>query len=276
MDYPTNTLRLDGSEFTDYSDDLFLLADLTEVPGAATVSLIAADPIPAADGNGSFIQLTFEILSGTPPGEVIDLNLSGIEFTDADGNPLSVSIENGMITVESPVKPGDVDGNDRITLVDALFTLQAALGKRDLSDTQFLAADVDESGRLTLVDALFILQAALGKRDLSAKAIAGATRGGQPVALTGSFEDSNNLEVSLVVGVTELAAGAMDVDFRYDPEKLKWVGFEGAASEGAVVDAFSEESGVVRLARLGTLSGGPGPLGRLTFERLQSKEPTSR
>ena len=72
------------------------------------------------------------------------------------------------------------------TLVDALFTLQASLGKRQLGPNPTLAADVNGDGRITLVDALFILQASLGKRELGAKPVVVAAAGdGQPVALQG-------------------------------------------------------------------------------------------
>ena len=61
---------------------------------------------------------------------------------------------------------GDVDENGKLSSNDALFALQAAAGKRTLSENARLAADADKNGKLSSNDALFILQAAAGKRTL--------------------------------------------------------------------------------------------------------------
>lgn len=65
-----------------------------------------------------------------------------------------------------PYKLGDVDENGKLTSNDALYALQAAGGKRTLSENAKLAADADKNGKLTSNDALYILQAAGGKRTL--------------------------------------------------------------------------------------------------------------
>jgi hypothetical protein len=54
--------------------------------------------------------------------------------------------------------PGDVNLDGDITTVDALFTLQAAVGKRELDEDQITAADIDGNGKITAYDALIILQ----------------------------------------------------------------------------------------------------------------------
>ena len=126
VSYPAEKLRLNEGFFTGYSDSLFQLADLNEAPGLATVGLVAADPIPAAMGEGSLIELTFEILGSASEGEVIDLTLSVLEFTDAEGNSLSVTIEHGSITVESPVTPGDGDGQEQPVSSDQIAHIDLA------------------------------------------------------------------------------------------------------------------------------------------------------
>lgn len=60
---------------------------------------------------------------------------------------------------------GDVDGDGRITLRDAMFILQAKANKRTLSGVSALCADTDKDGRITLRDAMFILQYKANKRD---------------------------------------------------------------------------------------------------------------
>ena len=61
---------------------------------------------------------------------------------------------------------GDVDKDKSLSGQDALWTLQASVGKRGLDADQLLAAEVDHEEGLSAQDALFILQASVGKRVL--------------------------------------------------------------------------------------------------------------
>lgn len=63
---------------------------------------------------------------------------------------------------------GDVNGDGKITAVDARWTLQAASGVRTLTADQQIAANVNGDDRITAVDARWILQAASGVRTLPA------------------------------------------------------------------------------------------------------------
>lgn len=53
---------------------------------------------------------------------------------------------------------GDVDGDGKVTITDALMTLQAAAGKIRLSGTPKVNADASRNGKLEASDALLILQ----------------------------------------------------------------------------------------------------------------------
>lgn len=53
---------------------------------------------------------------------------------------------------------GDVDGNEKIELPDAVMTLQYCVELLELDNKQLAAADVDKSGKVELPDALAILQ----------------------------------------------------------------------------------------------------------------------
>lgn len=55
---------------------------------------------------------------------------------------------------------GDVDGDNAVTVVDALMTLQAAADKIQLSDAAKVAADVDGKAGVSAADALMILKRA--------------------------------------------------------------------------------------------------------------------
>ncbi|MBR4282973.1 MAG: hypothetical protein IKT35_04585, partial [Clostridia bacterium] len=56
---------------------------------------------------------------------------------------------------------GECTGDETITAEDALYVLQASLGKVELTAEQLRACDVDGDGAITSVDALYILQYSL-------------------------------------------------------------------------------------------------------------------
>ena len=59
--------------------------------------------------------------------------------------------------------PGDVDGDGKVTSTDARLSLQAPVGKVELTEEQKEVADVDGDGKVTTTDARIILQEAVGK-----------------------------------------------------------------------------------------------------------------
>ena len=58
------------------------------------------------------------------------------------------------------------------------------------------------------------------------------------------------------------------MQLRFDPELLKWAGFEAAESvDPALIEVHAEQPGRLRLVRLGTTAGDAAELGRLLFQR---------
>lgn len=77
---------------------------------------------------------------------------------------LTVNYLNKTTTFNVTVrKKGDITGDNKVTAVDALQALQAASGRRTLTDIEKAAADVNGDGKATTVDALKILQFASGR-----------------------------------------------------------------------------------------------------------------
>ena len=71
-----------------------------------------------------------------------------------EDKPYSVTVQQG---VESNAK-GDVDGDNAITLRDALMMLRAIAGLDTLTEEQLLRADLNGDGALTITEALKVLQ----------------------------------------------------------------------------------------------------------------------
>ena len=88
------------------------------------------------------------------------------------GDSFSIVIETGADTISynvdffSLVNYGDINGDGKITTVDAKWVLQAVSGSRTLTPDQKAAADVNGDGNITTVDAKWILQAVSGSRTL--------------------------------------------------------------------------------------------------------------
>lgn len=64
-------------------------------------------------------------------------------------------------------KLGDVNGDNKLSATDALWTLEAVAHQRTLETNAGLAADANKDGKLSATDALFILEAVAQIRPLS-------------------------------------------------------------------------------------------------------------
>ena len=58
---------------------------------------------------------------------------------------------------------GDVDGDGKVTVTDALLILQNSVNKIEFTNEQISAADLDKDGNVTVTDALLALQISVGK-----------------------------------------------------------------------------------------------------------------
>ena len=74
------------------------------------------------------------------------------------------SLGNFVIAEQLPVE-GDVSGDGRVTVADALMVLQCCVGAIEFDERQTNSADVDLSGRVDTTDALMILQFTVKKID---------------------------------------------------------------------------------------------------------------
>ncbi len=145
-----------------------------------TVLLDALDAYEQLESKQALINNTVQLINAI--GEVTKDSLENIVAAEDSvenlkltyGNDVVNSIPNYQILLDSRakydslfiIKLGDVDQNGDITSYDALLALQAAVGKKELTESQKSAADIDKNGTVTTSDALKILQAAVGKIQL--------------------------------------------------------------------------------------------------------------
>lgn len=95
--------------------------------------------------------------------------LSGFINIENDGfyelTDILISSKETFESFKSIIK-GDVDLDGKVTVGDALLSLQHSVGKIQLDDLAFYAADVHDNGQVTPSDALTVLQIAIGKIEL--------------------------------------------------------------------------------------------------------------
>ena len=68
--------------------------------------------------------------------------------------------------VQLDVLLGDVNGDGKLSAIDARWALQYSAGNRELTETQIAAADANGDGKISAIDARWILQASAGNRVL--------------------------------------------------------------------------------------------------------------
>ena len=108
-------------------------------------------------GSGTAAEIRFEVKGR--PGNETPLNLSVSTINDASGKELDISIGIGRVTVvgEDGLMPGDVDGDGKVTALDALMALKMSV--KLIEENKILDMDADNS--VTSRDAVMIMQQAL-------------------------------------------------------------------------------------------------------------------
>jgi hypothetical protein len=137
--------------------------------GAATVRCTGIRATSDAVGDLMLAEITFEVEPDAPLSHQSPLALTVVTFADAQGYDIPHDTEDGSIRVGLV---GNVDCDQDVDAVDALFILQYVVGLRSVSNqcplpagTLYLpAADAQCDSDVDAVDALFVLQHVVGLR----------------------------------------------------------------------------------------------------------------
>lgn len=150
---------------------------------------------------GELMQLNFTVREDAPEGDTevtvaltdgLDSNLS-----DEDGNPVSVTITAGKITVTRGIL-GDVNGDGSVAIADVVLLNRSVLGKVTLTDTAKKLGDVNGDGNISIADVVKLNRYVLKKITVLA-APAGSH--------TDSVADFNAGSASISVGTVDGKTG---------------------------------------------------------------------
>ncbi len=111
--------------------------------------------------SGTVFTVKFKILkdSGTST-----LKVTSTENIDYNENKYTAAVTNGTVTVleDSDFALGDVNGDGKVSAVDARLILQSVAGIKTLTSDELERADISADGRVSAVDARRILQIVAG------------------------------------------------------------------------------------------------------------------
>lgn len=144
---------------TNRSASYVLYSDSTLISGNQYTLSVGA--IKADDGSSNITTPSVDRQPATPQTDesatpAIPAEVIAAPNTDSE-NP-----DDGPDTPAAPLY-GDLDENGAITATDALWVLQAVVGKRQLTNAQFINGNVNGDTAIGASDALLILQHVVGK-----------------------------------------------------------------------------------------------------------------
>ncbi|NLA05630.1 MAG: hypothetical protein GX881_07970 [Firmicutes bacterium] len=148
---------------------------ITGLPGEASTETPLELTGAVQPAEATFKNITWSILDDPEnTGAAID----GDTFTAASGGEVTVgaTVENGRghlgdytedftITILESTLCGDVNGDDRVDVMDAITVLRYIVGLDALNEAQMKAADVNDDDRVDVADAIVILRYIVGLVD---------------------------------------------------------------------------------------------------------------
>ncbi len=164
LDYDTSLFTYESLEIADSLKSKISLDSVYESPGSGRIkaSFIALEDITDV---GDFLKLKLKVKDGVPAGTTSNVEV-GIDQVgnkaetsmSGTGTTCAISITDTSGGEEQQPALGDVNADQKIDLVDAVYILQNYNQVREFTQAQETAADVTKDGNVNLVDALMIMK----------------------------------------------------------------------------------------------------------------------
>ncbi len=112
----TSTGEVTGMQFDLSYDQTQLIYQQASLGSLTSGFMVSANPVgdrlkvmifsvsntPIASGSGSVVQLQFKVAEGVQAGQTSTLGLSGVILSDAQGQPITATVNNGQFSVPQP------------------------------------------------------------------------------------------------------------------------------------------------------------------------------
>ena len=131
------------------------VADATINSGIEGLVIFAWEAIDAINTAETLLNIEFTTAEGAAACETkVEIDTVNEDFVFADENQKSIrnNISGGLITVIDVIY-GDIDGNEKVNVLDANLIRRYAARLASLEDNQLVAADVDGNGKVNVLDA---------------------------------------------------------------------------------------------------------------------------
>ena len=127
---------------------------------AEGIVLFVWEGLTSLTEGGSLLDLTFEVKQNASGTAVVEIPTESDQYDfvfarGADATDITVVSINGALDITSLIL-GDVDGNEKVNVMDANLIRRYAAWMIDLNGTQLLSADVNGDGKVNVIDANLI------------------------------------------------------------------------------------------------------------------------
>ncbi|MBN1888308.1 MAG: fibronectin type III domain-containing protein [Thermoflexales bacterium] len=286
LSYPANLLQPLWVTRTILTLDGYAFRAVSET-GRIRIDLLEQEGRPALYGNGTLFHVYFQVIgtAGFTGALQLDRARSEIFPVESPLTPLPLVHTDGSFQVRKNYIMGDLNGDSKVTAVDAELALAIAVGKLSPTKEQKAAGDVNGDGRINSADAALISRMARGMAALPAgQGRAQAVRG-RMIAFSmpsTSSEQGGTFKVPISLSDAEGVAGA-DMMLNYDPTVLEALGANlGSLTSGQnfVFETKLDVPGVVKLSlaqqqggtNQGLPAGSSGVLIEVEFRIKQSAQ----
>ena len=165
---PSLAVTSPSQDITTTLTSITISGTVTDAFSGATISITAGGQTytPAVALNGGFSQ-TISLPSLTPPS-TDQTNAIIVTATNQAGK--TATVQRNIITTATPYPAGDINGDGKVDVTDALLALQIAVGLKNATPDELLEGDVAPlvngvpapNGVIDVADAQVILEKAVG------------------------------------------------------------------------------------------------------------------
>ncbi len=157
--YTLNVIREAGAQQPDTPQNYTLTSD------KYTVGTYITGVAP--ETNAADFMAGFQCEGGT----VKVLSASGAENTGVvgTGNKLGVYVDGVLVAMKEIVIYGDVNGDAKVNVLDAILINRSTIGLYNISGTFLTSADVNRDGKVNVLDAIIINRYTIGLSDIVQK-----------------------------------------------------------------------------------------------------------